>query len=263
MKILLAKTIFCPTHKYFTDTITSIIKTDMFIKLTQIDVEFDLYLIGWGYKFINMINSFIRTISHSFKNIHTNFWIINYGKYKIFNDLIEFTNNNHKYDYIIYMDHDVFFDFSSIFKFSSFLQSGLQIFKTHNIGIIAFNQKLDCRHQMFSCENSISANEFVYVWSKTDGAIATGAFIVQTDVFKSISKFEMIAAYGLDDYHLCNKLTHMTYLNVILTNVFVCHPFDGNDEYAKWKKNNIIKLINGHTLDYYQNIEESMNILTQ
>lgn len=261
MKILFVKSIFCPSNEYFISTISSIIKISLFIKLLKIDnIKFDLYLIGWGYKFINNMEAFIKILNHNFENIYKEYWTINYGKYKVLNTLIDF---NVDFDYLIYFDHDIFFDFKSLFKFSNFLQFGLPIFENKNIGLIAFNQKQDCRHQISSYENCEYINGFTYIWSNDVGSIATGAIIMKAKVLKSLSKFELLSVYGLDDYHLCNKLLYQGHVNMIITNIYVYHPFDNNLNYSIWKKNNIIKLINGKEVNYFQNIEESMNILTQ
>jgi hypothetical protein len=99
------------------------------------------------------------------------------------------------------------------------------------------------------------------VWSDDNHSIAIGCFVIKSCAFSSLKKFNVIAVYGLDDYELCEQLSKNGYLNVVIKNCYVIHPFDDNPTYSEWKKNNIIKLIDGKPINYYQNIEESMNIL--
>ena len=254
MKNLLIKSVFCPSKIYFKNTLKSLIKINMFMQLKNI--KFDLLLIGWIHIYDKIINKILRTIKLEFCNVFTEFWTINYGKYKILNYSIDFVKNKPQYKNIIYMDHDVHFDFLSDIDFKNLDDLINTQINSKNIGLIAFNQKGDNRHQPSIYENSY----LNLVWPSHNGAIATGSFITSLDNFIKLEKFELCSVYGLDDYILCEKLRNMNLINVVISDNFVIHPFDNNEKYNLWKKNNIINTINNNINNYYRNIEESMNV---
>jgi GT2 family glycosyltransferase len=261
MEILIIKSVFCPNDEHFNITIKSIIKLNMFLNLLKTKfnkIKFNLLLIGWVYKYKINLNTIFGIIENEFDNIYTEYWSINYGKYKILNYSIDFIN---KYDHhsIIYMDHDIHFDVSVINNFSNIVK--LCDNRQSQIGLIAFNQKEDNRHQLNIYENESQLDNEHILWPITNGAIATGSFIISSDILKKLDHFELKTVYGLDDYYLCTKIFKLGYTNIVLKNCYVYHPFDNNNKYNIWKKNNTIKTINNE-INYYQNIEHSMNFFT-
>jgi hypothetical protein len=263
MKLLLIKTVFCPTKKYLNDTIISLFKTTIIIEILikKYSLEIDLYLIGWVYKFGTLFEKCIDILKYKYSNIFKNLWHLNYGKYKILNDCINFVKNNNKYINIIFMDHDIYFNYKSIDVLYKLL-SNTNEFDKHNIGLIAFNHLIDIRHQLSIYDNYININKIVLVWPNITGSIATGGFIIKANIFSQLTDFKLLSVYGLDDYYLCNELQKNGFLNVVAKDCFIIHPFDNNKKYKQWKKQNIINMINGSITNYYLNIEHSINLLT-
>ncbi len=272
MKILLVKSVFCPNDIYYETTIKTLIKLNMFIGLIkhkknkkQIDeiLTVDVYCIGWIHTFNNKMESFFETNLNEFDSVDTNFFYHNYGKYHIFNQLIEYVKNHHcTYDLIIYTDHDIYFDMACTQDISLFMN--LQFLKNHiikdkHLGLIAFNQKKDNRHKKDIYENNSVFLNYHIIYPSCIGSIASGGFMIFPEVLIQIKCFELLSVYGLDDYYLVEKLTSMNYLNVVIENLHVIHPYDNNDEYMMWKKNKIIKMIIKNDENYHQQVQESIN----
>lgn len=260
MKILLIKSALCPNDKYFEITLKSLIKTNIFIQMIKKDnnITFDLLFIGWTYTYNKKIDMILDIIKTNFENIYKEYWAINYGKYKILNYCIDFIKDNN-YNYIIYMDHDIHFDLYSANNFMKIFEFDNLEINSKKVGLIALNQKGDIRHQPSIYENKYLDN---IVWPNDDTSIASGAFVIKSCIFQLLKPFELKIVYGLDDYLLCKQLSNMEYINVVFTSCYVMHPFDCNDNFKKWKENNIKKLINNEPINYYQNIEESLNLFT-
>lgn len=262
MKFLVVKSVFCPNRDYYDTTIKSIVKNNIFIELLQRKEKklcIDTLFIGWINRYNDLFNSFIEVYKMKYNDIYRDLWPLNYGKYELYNRMIDFVRSNNNYDFILYMDHDIYFDFTCIDLFNSI--SDLQNCKINdkNLGIIAFNQKLDVRHQKDMYENTLSFSNFTLCYPSRDGSIASGAFIIYPDVLTQIEYFDKITIYGLDDYYLAKRLTDRQYINVVIGNLYVIHPYDSNDRYTVWKKNHLLKLINGERNSYYSEIQNSVN----
>jgi len=96
MKFLIIKSLFCPTYEYYETNMNSLMKINEHIELIKmkcLDVQFDLYLMGWIYLYEKNINSFISSHKINFTEIHKDLWPINFGKYKMYNQM---QNWNHK-----------------------------------------------------------------------------------------------------------------------------------------------------------------------
>lgn len=254
MKFLLVKSVFCPNNKYYEATAKSLIKTNIFIDIIKKNFIFDLLVIGYSYIYNDNLTKMINLIKKNYENIYTEFWPINFGKSSIFNYLIDFLKDK-DYTYIIYLDHDIHFSINST---DNFINNFINIFLNDNVnryGLIALNQKGDIRHQANIYEN----RDGNIVWPSNDTSIASGAFIIKSDIFSGLDKFKKIV-YGLDDYYLCKQLREKGYLNIVISDCFVMHPFDNNEKYMKWKRDNIERLVFGEDRDYYSVIEESCNL---
>jgi hypothetical protein len=266
MKILIIKSLFCPTKHYLDVTIKSIVKTNIYFNLLDKKncndhIFSDILFIGWINRFEKDFLSFIENYKLIFENIYQDFWYLNYGKYELINRIIDFSKKINNYDYILYMDHDVYLDFNSVNIFIHI--KNLQKFTIDNkpLGMIAFNQTQDVRHQNDIFENKIMCDDLELVYPSKNGAIASGAFIAQPDRFASMTHFNKLTIYGLDDYFLTGRLLELNYINVVISNISIVHPFDSNDRYSVWKKNHLLKIINVRNNDSMYSIElqESIN----
>lgn len=261
MKFLIIKTLFCPNKEFLDINLKSIIKSNIYIDLNKkSNYNFDLLLIGWSHVYQKKIDNFINFIKAIYDNIFVEQWVINYGKYKVLNYISEFIKKHRDYTYILYMDHDLYFDLFTIKNLDELIKLLEIDINSKKIGLLCFNHKIDIRHQPTIYENILMDSNNIIVWPNDNCSIATGAYLAKADIFSKLDKFELKAVYGLDDYYLCKKLSDMGLINVVIHNSYVVHPKEHNNKYNDWKKNNIIKLIQNNQINYFQNIEESMNI---
>lgn len=264
MKFLIVKSAFCPNEHYLDVTIGSLIKINMFVNLlmkNDNNIIFDLYFIGWVHTMGAKIDLCFKLHKFSFSKVDRELWGVNYGKYKILNCMIDYVkNSNTTYDAIIYLDHDIHFDIITCnIIFNDIVLLKDQRINSQPLGMIAFNQKGDVRHQMGIHENKIQLNSIECVWPEVNGPIASGAFVIFPDVIKQLTPFELVSVYGLDDYALASKLTNNGYINVVMNNLCVVHPYDYNIKYTEWKRVNILRLINGTQSNYFTSVEEMNN----
>lgn len=263
MKILLVKSVFCPNKEYLDITIKSLIKTNIFIEFIQKKydyIEFDLLLIGWVNKYKQLFDTAIKLNKLFFDDIYFDLWTINYGKYKMLNNTIDFVNDcDINYKYILYLDHDVHFYMKNLNLFDSIKDLDKLEINEKKLGLVAFNQKEDCRHQLDIYENTYQYLDLDLLWSNKLGSIASGGFIISIDAFKLLKEFDLITVYGLDDYKLTEQLDKNGLLNVVIHNIYIIHPNSHNVKYEDWKKNNIKKIINNKISSYYETIQDSIN----
>lgn len=258
MKILFIKTLLCPNKHYLDITLKSISK--LYISLNYIKNHIcDILFIGWIHVYKDIFTSFININRPIVNKIFCNLWVINYGKYKCINDSVSFVKNNNYYDYIIFLDHDIHFDIITIDYLDKIMNMNLYI-NNKKIGLMAFNHKQDIRHQQNIHENYIKYDTLDIYYSDTVGSIATGAYIIKSDIYSNIGEFSTISVYGLDDYYLCKRLDDNNYVNIVIGNCYVYHPFDNNNIYITWKRQMIETLINKKDINYYKSIEESINM---
>ena len=266
MRFLILKTAFCPNLNYLNITLKSLIKTNIFIEMItkkNPEIKFDLLFIGWVMTFQKHIDLTLSLIKLNFENVYKEYWYLNYGKYKIYNFLIDYINQNSHYDGVFVLDHDIYFDFNSFdIFFELFTLQGLLIEGKH-LGVIAFNQKIDVRHQREIYNNCRKFHNLNIVWPNNIGSIATGGIFLYPNTILNLDYFNLLTVYGLDDYHLCKQLIDKGFLNIVLENIYIIHPKDTNTKYTKWKIENIKKLIDHENVDYFRNIEESMNFHAQ
>lgn len=260
MKLVIVKSLFCPDKDYLNKNFDSLIKLDAYFKiLNNPTIEIDLYLIGWSYLYSKEIETFLKLIKLCFRNVIKIFWPVNYGKYKIFNSIQDHLKSK-TYDYLFYLDHDIFLEFKNFDTFVSLPTLFDQIIENNKIGLVVYNQSEDCRHQKDIFENKLNCNNIDICWSNSKGSIACGSFLVKTSVFLELEPFNLDSVYGFDDMILIQKLADKNYASIVLEKIYVVHPYFKNQLYDKWKYDTIVCLINGKKFDYYAMIEESMNM---
>jgi hypothetical protein len=269
MKFILVKSIFCPTIEHFNTTVKSLVKINIFFDLIKkkhpdLDMRWDIYFVGWVDGFADDFESFLALYSAlSAHNVYQDIWSINYGKYKIFNSMLEFVRVNNNYDFIIYLDHDIYFDFRSIDLFTKIPCRVFQV-NGQEPGIVAFNQAQDTRHQPDIYENQAECDPgFRVIWPSWIGSIAGGGFVIYPDTMLKMENFETPTIYGLDDYWLVKKLNDLNFLSVVALDLWVIHPFQRFDSYGLWKKNHLLGLIAGKKSNYWQEVQESINFWNQ
>jgi hypothetical protein len=283
MHFLLVKSLFCPNEYYYTITLKSLIKINMFFSLIKHkfnknptndnqtnddhpnNIMIDIYCIGWVNNFTNHVIKFLESNLTDIDNIDTNFFDLNYGKYHTLNQMIDYVKSHIVYDFVIYMDHDVYFDVNCVNDFFNLRYLIDHQINNKNLGLIALNQKKDIRHKKDIYENEENFMNYRIIFPSCTGSIANGCFMISPNTLIQIPHFELFSIYGLDDYYLDKQLIKMNFLNVVIDNVYVIHPYDNNDKYTAWKKNKILKMINNHSHshnnhdDYFQQIQDCNN----
>jgi hypothetical protein len=271
MKFLLVKSLFCPNQQYYETTVKSIVGINIFIKLlkSNLSVSIDVLYIGWINSHSDAFDKYLQLCEPEMKllysNIYKELWKINYGKYKIYNNMIDFVKlmkqTDNDYDFIIYLDHDIYLDFDQIDLFQSVSLLENYRIDSCRLGICALNHLEDIRHQTDIYTNQYTACDFQLLRPSRVGSIASGAFIIFPDILIELNGFDILTIYGLDDYQLDQKLITLGCINVVIGNMFAVHPFDDNIQYSAWKKNHLLRLINGESQknNYYLEIQESIN----
>ena len=258
MKILFVKSIFCPNINFFNTCIKSIINMNIFVNLID-DIECDILIIGWIKNFKKRLKLIIKMIPLKFSNIYINIWNINYGKYYMLNRMLDYCKENNSYDLLIYLDHDIEFSFNK-FNIIRLALKSYNYLDNENIGLVAFNQLEDVRHQKNIYENEININGVKYIYPNNFQSIACGAYYISYKIFSNLNRFEIKSVYGLDDYYLLKQLHEKGYNNIVIKNYFVIHPFNKIEKYDKWKIKSICDLIEYKNINYFKAIEDSNNL---
>lgn len=260
MKLLLVKSLFCPNAIYLQQNFNALTKLDCFFKLLNSNsIKIDLYLIGWANIYAQEIDIYLKLIKFNFNRIIKQYLPINFGKYYFFN-IVKESEHICDYEYIMYMDHDIYLEFNNFDTFQEIFALFDHKINNKYIGLIVFNQKEDCRHQKDIYENKTNVNNINICWPNIHGSIACGCFISKTNIFSCLDSFELLSVYGFDDMYLTKQFEKKNYITVVLEQIYVIHPLYVNKIYDKWKSDVIINLINGKKYDYYRMIEESMNM---
>jgi hypothetical protein len=247
MNILIVKSIFCPNKKYYDITISSIIKLHQFLLINDLLDKITLMFVGWVHifekEFITFVNIFPFNV-----NIILKLWENNYGKTILFNKLITFLNKNNFDDHIIfYMDHDIFLDFDNdikiLFNLFDMIKSDITI-DQKKIGLVATNHKNDSRHQLDIYENNFNLNSVSLIWPNYFMSIGVGCFLICAKIFKTLDQVEPFSVYGLCDVHILEQLNNKNYHNCIIENFYAIHPYSDDNDYIKWKYEQILKSFN-------------------
>lgn len=253
-KILIIKSIFCPNYLSYESTINSLIKLLFYIKLHEINAK--IILIGWLNNFYDNFSIFLKLFSTNFQSFDIITFDHNYGKCYMFNKLMDSINKN-DFDIFIYFDHDIYIDLLNK-NIINIINSVInQKVSGKNIGLITFDQLEDNRHQLDIYENTVNVNNNIICWPDTIISLACGAFAIKTEIFFKLKKFPLISNYGTDDTCLLTQLYDMGYVNIMLKNISVVHPFNNNKCLDNYKYNIMYKLLNNIIVKYDETIEES------
>lgn len=272
--IMVIRSVFCPNEQFLNICIDNLKNLMSFIKFVQtknMELTFSLCLYGWVKKeYREYFN--LTELQNIFYTLDIDLWCINYGKYKILNNIIELCRKN-ICDSIFYSDHDIIFDQNDNREFHNLFQKLNQVIYqpilNMTVGIVMLNQKGDVRHQYDIYENSFSMLETVYVYPNMHNftSIASGCFYSKCIIFSSLPLFNLDYVYGLDDYYIVYNLNKNGYAAVIIKDACVDHPFNvANVSYLKWKQECTINIIKNITStadtknNYYSQIEQSMNL---
>ena len=245
MKITIIKSIFCPTINFVDVLIQSIIKTTTYLQLNYSDNTYDLLLIGWASKFKKNIDFFFKINKLLYTNTKIIYFDDNYGKSYLMNIIIdEIINHNIISDYLIYLDHDVWFDFNTIGSITDVVIPELFDHGINNntIGMIFYNHLQDTRHQYTIHENQTSICGVNLCWTHNRYAYASGAFITPTKLFGTMPNIDSKKIYGFDDYQLVENILNSGRDVVVARDYYIIHPHAklDNINYYYWKLHMII-----------------------
>lgn len=259
-KLLIVKSLFCPNETYLKKNFDTFEKINDFFR--ESEIEIDVMLIGWMPMYRKEIGDFLKNKSN-FKEIFINAWQYNLGKYQLFNSVKQFLSNDKKYDYLIYMDHDVYFpetkspDFHEIFNLI-----GLEI-NCKKIGLILFNQLEDCRHQNDAYQNKFTINDINICLPDTLASVACGCFVTSQNIFVGLDDFDLVSIYGLDDLALTEKICQKDMVTILLPDIYVVHPFFKNDRYDAWKLSTVSEMIENKKINYFDILQTSKSLWIQ
>lgn len=241
--VLIIKSLFAPNEEFFNETFISLKNMYSFIVC-----DATILLIGWiEHKFRNQIIDFINSCN---QNTIYDFWDINYGKYHLFNCLERYINN---FEYIFYCDHDILFEQ----PIENIITSCINLTQNNNIGLVAMDQKIDCRHKhdIYIHLTKLENTNVLYSAKMNIMSIALGCFLISKECFLKCVPLEKKLVYGYDDYELCKKVKKNGYEIAIIIDYYIIHPYNNNEKYKKWK-NDIItyKSINYEKSLFYNSV---------
>jgi len=272
LRILIARSIFCPDDENYDISINGLLSLfDFLTSINNDKVEFSLFVTGWIKKqysqyFLNVIElnkGLFQTVEHKI-------WFINYGKYRILNEIKQIANS---YDSVFYSDHDIKVSlnhYGNVNFFTDMQNAFNNEVNNKKIGLIALNHTEDIRHQYDIYQNCIKIKDTEYVYPD-DGnlsSIACGCFYINGNNFFEIKQFKLHSVYGLDDYYLLKYLYYKNIASVVIKNTYIIHPFCKNNVYNLWKTNKIKLLINDKHSEhnkqiknnYFMDIQETNNL---
>ena len=225
MKILIIKSIFIPSTDYLKTNIDSIQSIITYIYKQK--CETTLVLSGWIKN-----NDDIIKIKELFiyNNIILDIWFENRGKIHLLNNICKY-NNEH--NILLYLDHDIYIKDDIFNDIDSLLNDKI---------MISFTQYPDNRHNELVYLNEITINNKTYNYSTNNLHMASGCFIVKTDIIDLFKTLYSSYVYGEEDILIANLLTKHNYIHLLSQNQ-VIHPSEQNKEYDKWKEHMIFKII--------------------
>jgi len=246
-------------------------------------VQYSVHYVGWIGSHAKQFDQWVGVNVSAVKPTHVyqTLWPINYGKYKIFNHMIDTIRSDPLYDLVIYMDHDIHFDFNTIDMFEHLIAipeeipdgspdrvsvsvpvsvsvsvpvsvsvsvsvgvpDATQSRPLIRLGMIGLNQSGDNRHSPDIMAHTSAYGQLQLCWPSHIGAIASGGFMMFPSVLGAMRHFDLVDVYGLDDYWFDKQLAESNHRNLVVGNVYVVHDHDTNTRYGAWKKNKVLRLI--------------------
>jgi hypothetical protein len=266
---LIIKSIFCPDDTQFDLFVDSMVKIDVYLKMSKTEYIIDLLLIGYAsVKQRNKIDTFIKLFNktHIYHSVQIIYWSINYGKYHLINEIVKMDLSN--YQLLIYLDHDIYFLMEGYdIMQPSFYQMFSQLLEKESIGLYLLNQLMDCRHQNSIYENYRMHQSYKLCWADDTGSFATGSFITTPSILTNLHPLPLISVYGMDDIYLIRHYQNIGYQTVVIQNRYIIHPFDKNYQYREWKyrlQKNIVDMLEKYIdINYYQTIQDANNFWIQ
>lgn len=241
-RVIILKSIFCPTYEYMhssMDSIESIFRFINYYKLSQL-YKITLILFGWYKckKYNDIFMKYIENINNdNMIRINLYFHQINYGKCWYLKK-ISFLLNKNNIDYYLYLDHDINLTISNnIFNLT-------QIISMYNV--VYINQYNDCRHQpdVYSCIKTIDNFKLGIPSDNSLYSLAAGCFMMNKYSFDYLSELNIISVYGLEEVLISKIFTKYNIKPILVINYYVNHPFDANILFKKWKLDLSLKVIN-------------------
>lgn len=223
MSILVVKSLFIPDHRFIDQNTQSI---DSLLYYLSTKKDYDIYLIGWVNLDINQ--DFIDKIKERYSsNVNIVIWEENLGKIHLLSKCIPDLCRD-KYDYVLYSDHDIIF-----------IDDILDIPKESIIGgMVCYDQLGDNKNNQIVYHNKITICGETFYYGFDNIYMATGCFICPIDIAKKFSGLVSDRLYGNEDILIGNLIVSLGG-KTLLSNKKIFHPYDFDEEYKKWKLQNI------------------------
>ena len=276
-KILIVKTLMCPTSSLFSATFDGIYSMIEYIRDNEIHkyYKIKLFAIGWvpTKDCRQMIKKLIKQHKYLFNSIKIHFFNINYGKYfmlKLIPLLIQRKyKTKNKIKFILYLDHDILFDMSEtdLFQYVEKVFDKNPIVKEKMIGIICPDQIDDNRHQSNMCYQYYKmSNNFLYYPEEGNYlAIASGCMFIKNNptVLKVFNDLSIASVYGMDDYLIQEESQKNNLMVILLKDKHIRHPYERNILFKKWKLQTVEDIINNddetNDRSYFKSLTSSIN----
>jgi hypothetical protein len=253
-KLHVIKTIFIRNDKFIDINVKSLRSLLSYISLiTNKFSSIHLSLYSWINKsdnnlyesmhqlLINLINEY-NHINISFNTLDENIGKLNVMK-KYTDDYLAHVIND---DIVLYLDHDIIIINDIIKVFSDINHE----YDNKIIKMISFDQEPDYRHNQRIYNNTIIINKNKYYYDGFNSHVATGCFLCNVDFFNKLniymSKQEICESndvYGEEDFIISECLDSYNYINIV-SHKKIYHGYDNDQEYAEWKKKQLINIFN-------------------
>lgn len=247
MRILIIKSLYVPNETFMNQNINTIERFLKYLATLNKRYEIAIKIIGWvnpriDGELIMCFKSRIESLKKTLENMTINieFWDVNLGKKYIFRELKIIFPTYHTYNYIIYADHDI----SPIDDLISSRIALGTILRSKIVAIVTFHQEPDNRHNPRAYQNNVKIMDINFYYSDHCSDIASGCFITTPYYFDIFSNMRSEYVYGDEDILIPQILKDNNLINII-SEKKVEHKYDNDKIYAEWKRNIILKIING------------------
>ncbi|VBB18582.1 hypothetical protein YASMINEVIRUS_1045 [Yasminevirus sp. GU-2018] len=302
MLVLVIKTILAFNESFIKTNIDSL---NSLLRMTRTvsnqKISFDVRLVGWidpkqkqafseEYSQTVLLHSNDCDIGTKC-NIECDVLSENHGKLYAINKIVSKLNVDN-YDKIIYADHDIVFDDSSVEYLKRHLCDTVfdRKIEGRTLKFISFRQRQDERHNPIiytktitlnnkshnepdACACTVSHNATFYNYSDDNVHVATGCFITDSYGIKIVSQLSIKTenieqnvkqnVYGDEDVLIGERLNQLSLVHVVLRDYYVVHPFDIDVSYSVWKRNMIFMTQAKRLIENNTKINDRVNIVTQ
>ena len=239
--ILYCQPIFAPNIALLNKNLNSI--NSIYNYLIKYNLNIDSINFCFGGWCIN--DDYWNIISNKIKelfNIEAIRFEKNYGKAYVVNKLINFSQKNINFKYILTLDSDILIDVNEEKIFERLISCvGLStLLLKKKCGLIALNQSENNAHIIdYIYQNQLIVNNGLkiekIVYSNGYSGIAGGCLFIPLDSWNIVGGYRIMGVYAGDDAYLLVDLYNKNMLILMVDTIKCIHPYETNEQYLKWK----------------------------